>query len=102
MHKHPDGTRCLEGVRGAPKTFRSCCDFFEGHLSACVYDIRFEWQKRSRQWAIPVMESVGGGAILIRYCPNCGSRLRAAVPMKRKRPKRIPADGRTRGKRSAV
>ena len=61
--KHPDGTPCLEGVRGAPKTFRSCCDLFEGHLSACVYDIRFEWQGRSGRWAIPIADAAGGGRL---------------------------------------
>lgn len=88
--KHPDGTPCLEGVRGAPKTFRSCCDLFEGHLSACVYDIRFEWQGRSGRWAIPIADAAGGGSIAIRYCPHCGLRLRPAAPTKRRRLKARP------------
>ena len=85
--KHPDGTRCLEGVRGAPKTFRACCDFFESHLSSCVYDIRYEWHGRSRQWAIPIADG-GSSSIAIRYCPHCGTRLRPAGTIKRRRPLR--------------
>lgn len=87
--KHPDGTRCLEGTRGAPRTFRSCCDFFEGHLSSCVYDIRFEWHNRARQWEIPIAASAGGGSMAIRYCPHCGARLRAATPLHASKPKRM-------------
>ena len=74
--RHSDGTRCLEGRRGAPTLFRACCDLFEAHLSACAFDVRYEWRSSARQWVIAISESAGGGGIHIRYCPHCGAELR--------------------------
>jgi hypothetical protein len=75
--KHADGTRCLEGVRGAPDDFRPCCDDFGGHLDTCSHDVRYEWWSTARGWVIRIAEAAGGGGIHIEFCPHCGARLEA-------------------------
>lgn len=67
--KHPDGTLCLEGTTSLPPDFQPCCDVFAAHTSTCVYDLRYEWWPRSRQWVIAIAEAAGGGGIVIHYCP---------------------------------
>ncbi|HNT78321.1 MAG TPA: hypothetical protein PKH77_25195 [Anaerolineae bacterium] len=73
--RHPNGTPCLEGTAYVPQDFRPCCDLFAAHTTTCVYDLRYEWWPRSRQWVIALAKAAGGGGIVIHYCPHCGARL---------------------------
>lgn len=81
---HADGSRCLEGTRRVPRPFKPCCEIFAGHTTTCVFDIRYEWGPRSRQWGIAIDESAGGGWIVMYYCPHCGQRLEPTARKRRK------------------
>ena len=74
--RHPDGSICLEGIRSCvPIGYRACCEIFDGHLSTCIYDIRYKWGRRTKAWGIVIAESAGGGVIRIAFCPHCGAKL---------------------------
>jgi hypothetical protein len=73
--RHPDGTLCLEGTSSLPPDFQPCCEVFAGHTATCAHDLRYEWWRKSRRWVIAIAESAGGGGIMIRYCPHCGTPL---------------------------
>jgi hypothetical protein len=72
---HPDGTKCLEGTRRVPRSFKACCEVFDGHTSACAFDIRYEWWSKQKMWVIAISESAGDGGIAIQFCPHCGAKL---------------------------
>lgn len=73
--KHLDGSPCYEGVQRCPSTGGPCCETFEDHTVACVYDIRYEWWEDKGFWVIPIPFLAGGGGIKISYCPHCGTDL---------------------------
>ena len=73
--RHPDGTLCLEGISSLPPDSQPCCEVFAGHTATCAHDLRYEWWRKSRRWVIAIAESAGGGGIMIRYCPHCGTPL---------------------------
>ena len=75
---HADGTPCKEGTRSAPDGYAPCCDLFDGHTSACDFDVRYEWWAGPARRVITIAESAGGGGIWIRFCPHCGSKLSAS------------------------
>ncbi len=104
---HADGTRCLEGTKRVPRSFRPCCEVFAGHVATCAHDLRYEWWPKARQWVIAIAESAGGGGISIEFCPHCGARLRRGRAPARRSSKgmrvlRIPPapSGPARGRRS--
>jgi hypothetical protein len=72
---HPDGSECREGTQRVPRRWKPCCEVFENHTWACVYDIRYEWFSRHRQWGIAVADG-GTSYIILRYCPHCGTELK--------------------------
>lgn len=72
---HTDGTICLEGTKSVPRSFVPCCKAFSDHVTACAFDIRYEWWSRQKHWVIAISDSAGGGGIVINYCPHCGSKL---------------------------
>lgn len=75
MRTHTDGTICLEGTRTVPDGHTPCCAAFDRGTLACVYDIRYEWQREPGRWMIAIAEVAGGGGITIRFCPHCGTDL---------------------------
>ena len=76
-HIHDDGTSCLMGMAQVPASFEPCCEVFDAHTRACVYDVRYEWLAKSCEWGVAISESVGGGYIAIKYCPHCETELNA-------------------------
>jgi hypothetical protein len=72
--KHPDGSKCLEGIPQAPKRgWIACCERFARATSACQYEVRIEWHGKHR-WGMPVLDG-GSSFIKIKYCPFCGAML---------------------------
>jgi hypothetical protein len=72
--KHPDGSECLAGTQRVPRDYAPCCEVFEDHTRACVFDVRYEWSE-SHGWMTAISSLAGGGGITISHCPHCGMRL---------------------------
>jgi hypothetical protein len=70
---HTDGSPCLEGSSKVPEGWQPCCEVFDDHTRACVYDVRYEW--RSTGWVTAISSSAGGGGITMNFCPHCGASL---------------------------
>jgi len=69
---HDDGTPCLEGTRQVPRGFQPCCDRFGASTTACVFDIRFEWWPKTKQWVIRIADG-GSSGLKMSFCPYCGT-----------------------------
>jgi hypothetical protein len=77
MNEQPDDIDfdCLDGIRSpVPAGYRACCEAFDRHLEASVFDIRFEWWPKSKKWVIRVADG-GSSGLTIRFCPYCGTKL---------------------------
>lgn len=72
---HLDGSLCPEGTAQLPANRVLCCREFEARTTACYYDVRYEWQRRRRNWVIAIPPDAGGGGVAITHCPHCGAKL---------------------------
>lgn len=75
QRRHVDGSVCLEGTRTLPRGFTACCKDFEARTSACVHDVRYEWNETNLSWQIAISPAAGGGGLGIKFCPHCGTSL---------------------------
>jgi hypothetical protein len=50
---------------------------------ACVFDIRFEWWPKTKQWVIRIADG-GSSGLKMSFCPYCGTALATQLVGKRR------------------